>query len=68
MNCGGGPIVTFFLASYEGGLFALLAVTAGSLLICDLWHSQPLHAVEFCQDAQRHGLERSESHHDRKAA
>jgi hypothetical protein len=28
------PIVTFILASYEGSLFALLAITLGGLLIC----------------------------------
>lgn len=30
------PIVTYILASYEGGLLALLAVTLGALLFCGL--------------------------------
>jgi hypothetical protein len=40
------PIVTFILASYEGSLFALLAITLGGLLICGvrancaLWSSK----------------------------
>lgn len=60
------PIVTYVLASYDGSLFALLAVTVGGLLICGirgsciLWNSGGARS-----DAALRG---SESHDDPKAA
>ena len=34
------PPVTFMQATYDGSLFALLAVTFGALLIWGIWTSQ----------------------------
>lgn len=60
------PIVTYVLASYDGSLFALLAITVGGLLICGirgscvLWNS---HAT-----TSNASLRNSESHDECKAA
>lgn len=40
------PIVTFILASYDGSLFALLAITVGGLLICGVRASWTLWSSE----------------------
>jgi hypothetical protein len=60
------PIVTYVLASYDGSLFALLAVTVGGLLVCGfrsscmLWNSAGTQSNTV--------VDKSESHHDSKAA
>jgi hypothetical protein len=60
------PIVTYVLASYDGSLFALLAVTVGGLLVCGfrsscmLWNSAGTESNTV--------VDNSESHHDAKAA
>jgi hypothetical protein len=55
------PIVTYVLSSYDGSVFALLAVTVGSLLICGvltscmLWNSGGTGSHTSLQEAQSHG-------------
>ena len=60
------PIVTYVLASYDGSLFALLAITVGGLLICGIRRSCMLWSSNGTpSDA---GLETSKSHDEPKAA
>ena len=59
------PIVTFVLASVDGSLFALLAVTVGGLLICGLRSSCMLWKSAGMPS---NTVRRSESHHHAKAA
>lgn len=54
------PIVTYVLSSYDGSVFALLAVTVGSLLICGvhsscmLWNSRGTRSDTSLQRADLH--------------
>jgi hypothetical protein len=60
------PIVTYVLASYDGSLFALLAVTVGGLLVCGFRSSCMLWNSAGTQSTP--AVNNSDSHHDGKAA
>jgi hypothetical protein len=60
------PIVTYILASYDGSLFALLAVTMGSLLVCGIRSNYTLWKSAGTQS--KTPFNSSESHPDGKAA